>query len=98
MGYDDDECLSCYCGDNGSGNNPTDESARTCLGCFNRITENYQNYPRVMSALRTWNTSYSNCERCGRQNCHVYNVPTCEYHPSVSSQRDESEDSDSSEE
>lgn len=96
MGYDDDECLSCYCGDGGGGNNPTDDTARTCMGCINRITEDYQSYPRVMNAIKSWSGEYGDCERCGRRNRYVYNIPTCDFHSRIAPQYGLSESSNDS--
>jgi len=86
MGYDEYECLSCYCGDGGGGNNPTSKKAWTCMKCIDRITEEYQDCSRVISAIKYWTQNESrhgDCERCGRTKKLVLNVTTCKYHPRV---------------
>jgi len=92
MGYDDNECLSCYCGDGGGGNNPTYLTAFTCMKCIDRITEDDQGNQRVMKAIFGSDQHYGYCQRCRRQECYVFEVPTCEVHPLVAPQPKEEEE------
>ena len=62
MGYDDCECLACYC--NGGGNNPCKGRYDTCLTCVDAICKDGATH-RVTFALKNndWNPD-NECELC----------------------------------
>lgn len=75
MGYDDCECLFCYC--NGGGNARTDERASLCFVCLAQITDMTSSH-RVASSFRS--ASIANCKCCGNSGitfevtCHLIHL------------------------
>lgn len=76
MGYDNYECINCYC--NGGENNPVKEYFNICMTCMDEITQEEQNNPRVTNSFSQWNNFCSNCVMCGKVNCFVFRAPMCE--------------------
>jgi hypothetical protein len=76
MGYDDDECLECYC--SGGGNEPCSNFLETCLTCVDKIC--VSSTPRVISALKNFDWSCTEtCTKCDSTSI-TLNVPLCDHH------------------
>lgn len=91
MGYDELECLICYC--NGYGNNPVDDdkTEHVCMICIAKITKNCTS-TRVASALK--NCVVDTCDLCNRLNVMGFRVTSCGDHekPDVTLEDDDEDD------
>ena len=96
MGYDDWECLSCYCDNNY--NDSTSQKAATCLKCIDKITEGCQGIQRVMRAIFESHQYCGFCQRCGRQDRYVFEVSTCKKHPLAGEEEQKEEEEEEVEE
>ena len=81
MGYDDGECLPCYC--QGGGNNLLDEKEgkiSVCLSCIDKMCGDGST-PRVLGVLQhsDWDTN-GTCRCCEKENVITIKVSVCSYH------------------
>lgn len=80
MGYDDDECVFCYC--NKGGNNSDCSENTICLGCMDVIVGDWATY-RLKDGLKNF-LSVSNtpeiCRMCNKDVYIYFEAPICEKH------------------
>lgn len=96
MGYDDDECMFCYCV-YGCNTIPEDDTHYdVCLKCLSYVTQGDSTSGRVIGALQNnrW-TCNSHCGYCDKKSMITIEIALCKHHlgdfPSSSSESEESE-------
>lgn len=95
MGYDDDECLECYC--EGGSNEITSKHKMLCMRCINEIIGETTN-ERIKRAILNWKKESERvileCDECGSSMKNLLKVPACGSHGGSKNKDGSSSDSD----
>lgn len=96
MGYDDDECMFCYCKYSCNTIPEDDTHYDVCLKCLSYVTQGDSTSGRVIGALQNnrW-TCNSHCDYCDKKSMITIEIALCKHHlgdfPSSYSESEESE-------